>query len=60
MRTTMRDPTARLMESLSHRLKPHTRNAPPRVPTGFTLHSDRGRGSFLRARTSGDRSVLAG
>lgn len=59
MSTTLRDPTARLLESLSHRLRPRTRNASPRVPNGFTLRSDRGRGTFLRDRTSGDRSDLA-
>jgi hypothetical protein len=60
MRTTLRDPTARLLEALSHRLRPRMQNASARVPNGFTLHSDRGRGTFLRDRTSGDRSVLAG
>ena len=60
MRTTLQDPTARLREALSHQLRPRMRTASPRVPNGFTLHSDRGRGSFLRDRTSSDRSVLAG
>ena len=59
MRTTLRDPTARLLEALSHHLRPRERNASPRVPNGFTLHSDRGRGSFQRDRTAEDRSVLA-
>jgi hypothetical protein len=60
MRTTLRDPTARLLGLLSRRLEPRIRYESPGDPAGFTLHSDRGRGSFLRHRTTGDRSVLAG
>jgi hypothetical protein len=59
MNTTLRDPTARLLDLLSHRLKSR-RGGSREDPQGFTLHSDRGRGSFLRHRTAEDRSVLAG
>ena len=58
MNTTLRDPTARLLDLLSRRLKPR-RDGSHEDPKGFTLHSDRGRGSFLRDRTAEDRSVLA-
>jgi hypothetical protein len=59
MNTTLRDPTARLLDLLSRRMKPRQEGS-HQDPTGFTLHSDRGRGSFLRHRTAEDRSVLAG
>ena len=59
MNTTLRDPTARLLDDLlSRRLKPR-REGSREHPRGFTLHSDRGRGTFFRNRTAGDRSVLA-
>lgn len=59
MRTTLRDPTARLLDLLSDRLKRRALSLVPGAPKGFTLHSDRGRGMFLRNRTAGDRSVLS-
>jgi hypothetical protein len=58
MDTTLHDPAARLLDLLSRRLKPR-RTSGPEDPKGFTLHSDRGRGSFLRNRTAEDHSVLA-
>lgn len=59
MNTTLRDPTAQLLDLLSRRLKPR-RNGSHEGSMGFTLQADRGRGSFLRDRTAQDRSVLAG
>lgn len=58
MKTTLRDPTARLLDLLSRRLKPR-RKGSHEAPKGFTLHADRGRGSFQRHRTAEDRSDLA-
>lgn len=57
MKTTLRDPTARLLDLLSRRLK-RRRKGSHDNPKGFTLHADRGRGSFLRNRTAEDRSDL--
>jgi hypothetical protein len=59
MRTILQDPAARLRELLSHKLSRRIRSGSPEDPKGFTLHSDRGRGSFLRHRKAEDRSVLA-
>lgn len=59
MRTILKDPAARLREILSHRLKSRLRSGSNEGPRGFTLQSDRGRGSFLRSRKAEDRSVLA-
>lgn len=52
---TLREPAARLLDLLSRRLKSR-RKGPHDNPKGFTLHSDRGRGSFDRDRTAEDRS----
>jgi hypothetical protein len=60
MNTTLRDPTARLLDDLLSRRPKPRRKGSHEDPKGFTLFSDRGRGSFLRDRNSGDRSVLAG
>jgi hypothetical protein len=57
MKTTLREPTARLLDLLSRRLK-RRRKGSHDNPKGFTLHADRGRGSFLRNRTAEDRSDL--
>jgi len=56
MKTTLRDPTARLLDLLSRRLKRRRKGSHDK---GFTLHADRGRGSFLRNRIAEDRSDLA-
>lgn len=60
MKTTLRDPTARLLNLLSRRPASRRLGHGSDVDLrGFTLRSDRGRGSFLRHRTAEDRSDLA-
>ena len=50
MPTTLRDPTARLLDLPSQPLGPLPQKDAPDDPTGSTIYTDRGKGVFQRSR----------